>query len=107
MTEKSAPARPIRSARLPVPIKRGDTEISTLSLRKPMAGELRGVALSNLLQTDVTAILTVLPRISEPPLTQHEADTLEPENLVAVSGEIIAFFLTGEQAAMLATMSQN
>ena len=31
------------------PIKRGDTTITQLELRKPMSGELRGVSLSDLL----------------------------------------------------------
>lgn len=99
--------RPTASVALPLPIKRGDTEISELTLRKPRAGELRGVTLAHLLQSDITAILTVLPRISEPPIAQHEADALEPENLVAVTGEIVGFFLTPLEKAQLQTTAMT
>lgn len=96
-----ANARPTKTVDLPMAIKRGETEIASLVLRKPHAGELRGVTLSNLLSSDIGSILTVLPRISEPPLTEHEAKMLEPENLVVVAGEIVGFFLTETERAAL------
>ena len=53
---------------LETPIPRGDDPITSITLRKPAAGELRGVALSDLLRLDVAALITVLPRISTPAL---------------------------------------
>lgn len=35
------------------PIKRGDTEITSVTIRKPKSGELRGVRLQVLLEMDV------------------------------------------------------
>ncbi|MDN5535652.1 phage tail assembly protein, partial [Comamonas sp.] len=40
---------------LDYPIKRGDTEVKEITLRKPMAGQLRGVKLTELLSLDVGA----------------------------------------------------
>lgn len=76
------------------PIIRGDTRITKLTLRKPRAGELRGLALQDLIQTDVSALLKVIPRVSNPPLTQDEADQLEPEDLTEIGGAIRGFFMT-------------
>ncbi|MDN5506947.1 MAG: phage tail assembly protein, partial [Comamonas sp.] len=41
---------------LDYPIKRGDTEVKEITLRKPMAGQLRGVKLTELLSLDVGAV---------------------------------------------------
>jgi len=76
------------------PIVRGDTTITEITLRKPKAGELRGMNLASLTNGDGSAVLDVLPRISIPPITQPEADNLEPEDLVVCAEAIIDFFLT-------------
>lgn len=90
---------------LPCPIVRGEMEITELGLRKPKAGELRGLSIGKIMDADIATMITLLTRISAPPLTEHEASALEPENLVELSGEIIGFFLTPAQRAMLETES--
>ncbi len=45
-------------------IQSGDQTITAITLRKPAAGELRGVSLTDLLQLDVIALQKVLTRIS-------------------------------------------
>jgi hypothetical protein len=39
---------------------------------------LRGLALQDLMRTDIVALLTLIPRISNPPLTAPEVDNLGP-----------------------------
>lgn len=78
---------------LDTPIKRGTTEIATLTLRKPTAGELRGVQLGQLLQLDVNALRIVLPRVTLPTLTQPEVDALDPADLVKLGTEVASFLL--------------
>ncbi|WP_377153649.1 phage tail assembly protein [Roseateles sp. UC29_93] len=73
------------------PIKRGSQDISEVELRKPTAGELRGVSLFDLVRMDVGAAQTVLPRITVPPLTRPEIDGLDPADLFQLSAEIAAF----------------
>ena len=80
---------------LPTAIKSGDKEIKTLELRKPKAGEMRGLKTMDLLQMDITAHRTLLPRIC-PEITAAMFDDLEPENLTAIQGEIVNFFVNAD-----------
>jgi len=75
------------------PITRGETTIAQITLRKPNAGELRGVSLAELLQLDVAAIMRVTPRISIPSLTESEVRGMDPADLVDVGGKIASFLL--------------
>jgi len=86
------------------PIKRGETRITTLTLRKPQAGELRGITLQELINTDIAAILKVVPRISDPVLTPHECDGLDPADLAEIGGRIRSFFMTSAERELLQAM---
>lgn len=89
---------------LNAPIVRGETRIETLRLRKPRSGELRGLTLQDVMQTDFTALLTLIPRISEPPLTADEADRLDPADIAEIGGTIRGFFMTRAERQMLEAM---
>lgn len=78
---------------LDYPIKRGKTEISKITLRKPASGELRGTNLSDLLQMDVSALEKVIPRISDPTLTIHEVQNLDPADLFQLGSAVTSFLL--------------
>ncbi|OLU22484.1 phage tail protein [Pseudomonas sp. PA15(2017)] len=82
---------------LDTPISRGETTISHLTLRKPSAGELRGVSLAELLQLDVTAVRKVLPRISNPTLTDQEIGRMDPADLLDVAAKVAGFLLKKAQ----------
>lgn len=88
-------------------IKRGDTVIKKLSLRRPGAGELRGLSLQDLLRADVGAIIAVLPRISDPTITVQEAEQLTPPDLAECAGAVAGFFLTSAQRATLNAMTST
>jgi hypothetical protein len=89
---------------LDTPIKRGATEISQVTLRKPASGELRGTNLADLLQMDVTALERVIPRISNPTLTTHEVQALDPADLFQLGAAVSSFLLP---KAMKPTVYQN
>jgi len=74
------------------PITRGEQTITEISLRKPNAGELRGVSLVELAQLDVTALHKVLPRITTPTLTEADISALSLADLLALGAEIAGFF---------------
>ncbi|MHB0819843.1 phage tail assembly protein [Stutzerimonas stutzeri] len=75
------------------PIQRGEkTSITEITLRKPAAGELRGLKLADLLNGDVSANIRLLPRISQPSLTEAEAGALDVADLLAVA-DVVAGFL--------------
>ncbi|MFS4552077.1 phage tail assembly protein [Comamonas resistens] len=93
-TAQAAPAQDgVATISLQTPIKRGATEITSLKLRKPNTGALRGVSLADLLQMNVSALQVVLPRISEPTLVKHEVDQLDPADLVACALEVAGFLV--------------
>lgn len=84
---------PAQSEPIPLfsPIVRGETTISTITLRKPFAPDLRGLALQDLVRGDVGSLQLLIPRISSPILTQHEAATMDPADLMQCQGAVLDF----------------
>lgn len=89
---KTEPDTQPNTVTLDEPIKRGDQTISQITLRRPRAGELRGVSLVELAQLDVAALTKVLPRISIPTLTDNDVSNLDPADLLALGAELAGFF---------------
>lgn len=90
--QTNTPAKPT-TITLDSPIKRGEQNITEIQLRKPASGELRGVSLADLLQMDVQALTTVLPRITTPTLTTQDVQALDPADLVQLGGGVVGFLL--------------
>lgn len=86
---------------LETPITRGEQTITSIALRKPAAGELRGVALADLLRLDVAALITVLPRITSPTLTPQDVQQLDLVDLTALGTELLGFFMSKADKASL------
>lgn len=89
----------LKSIELDEPIKRGNTVIDTVQIRKPAAGELRGVTLMDLAQMDVLALRKVLPRITIPNLTDAEIGCLSIADMMQCGVVVSAFLLTKQQKA--------
>lgn len=83
----------LESVELDTPIIRGEQTIATIELRKPKAGELRGISLADLATLDVNALRLVLPRITVPSLTQAEVDTMEICDITAMGAKVATFLL--------------
>lgn len=79
------------------PIKRGETLITELVVRKPKTGELRGLKLVDLLQMDTDAVIKVLPRVTTPTLTQSELYDLDPADLTSLASTVVGFLLSQGQ----------
>lgn len=90
MTPKQATTA---SVQLDTPITRGEQEITEVTLRKPDAGALRGTNLADLLQMNVDALVTVVPRISTPTLNSVEVQRMDPADLVQIGKEVAGFLL--------------
>ena len=73
------------------PLKRGDNEITALTLRRPSAGELRGCQLMTLLAGDTDQVIRVASRITTPVLTEHELQQMNPADVFAIAAEISGF----------------
>ncbi|AXF61977.1 phage tail assembly protein [Enterobacter hormaechei] len=95
LTEKTVP--------LDTPIKRGKTEIAEIVLRKPQSGALRGTRLQAIMDMDVGAMMTIIPRISMPALTAQEMAEMDPADLTALSVEVVTFLLKKSVLAGLPT----
>lgn len=78
---------------LDTPIARGKEEITSVIIRKPQAGALRGTRLQALMDMDVNAMMTVLPRVTTPSLTAQEINEMDPADLVSLSVEVVTFLL--------------
>ncbi|EMW6688371.1 hypothetical protein L400_01018 [Enterobacter hormaechei] len=72
-------------------IKRGDTDIHEVTILKPTAGTLRGVGLAAVANSDVDALIKVLPRMTMPSLTEQEVAALELPDLLSFAGEVVGF----------------
>lgn len=93
----------LKSVDLDEPIKRASGDIARLLIRKPKAGALRGVTLMALIQVDVQALTTVLPRVCEPILTPAEIRDLDPADLLNVGATVASFFMSKAERLAIQT----
>ncbi|BEP96256.1 phage tail assembly protein [Acidovorax sp. A79] len=102
-TTAAAPAVAIAAPGIPVgialdaPIQRGAQTITHVQVRKPNAGALRGLSLVEVLQMNVTALQTLLPRVTEPPLLKQEVALMDPADLVSLGTEVVGFLVPKAQ----------
>lgn len=73
------------------PVMRGEQKIEQVTVTKPNAGTLRGVSLASLANSDVDALIKVLPRMTYPALTEHEIARLDASDLMQFAAEVIGF----------------
>ncbi|MEI2454584.1 phage tail assembly protein [Lysobacter firmicutimachus] len=81
------------------PIKRGESEIASVTVRRPVSGELRGLSMLDLMRLEMDAVQKVLPRITMPTLTAFEVSQLDPADTAQFAMAIADFFLTKAQRA--------
>ena len=100
---QSAPASPkFEIVELDTPIMRGAQKIASVEIRKPFGGDMRGLSLQAIQQADINAMIVLIPKVTNPPLTPHEVETaLEPADLLSIAGTISGFFFSKADRAML------
>lgn len=104
-TETPTKPRPF-TITLAEPIAReSGANVTAITLRKPKAGELRGLTLANLVNSDAGSLITLLPRICEPFITDTEAANLSVEDFAEIGGTIVGFFMSATQKAMIEKMT--
>lgn len=106
-TTKADPASELHTVLLDQPVKRGETEIKAVTLRKPRAGELRGISISDLFNMETSALLKVIPRITTPSLLDHEAEQLEVSDLAKIGIRVAAFLLPQADQARAEALGLN
>lgn len=90
------------TVKLETPISRGETTIPEITLRKPMGGDLRGLSIQSLTQSDYNAIRTLVPRIATPQVLEADFDTMDAADVASFAGEILGFFMSREQQEAIA-----
>jgi len=104
-TDAASKPRP-HTIPLAEPIQReSGATVTAITLRKPKAGELRGLTLANLVNSDAGSLITLLPRIAEPFITEAEAANLSAEDFAEIGGTIVGFFMSATQKAMIEKMT--
>lgn len=75
------------------PIKRGDREITTITINDNIkqAGSLRGLRLVDVLNFDFDAVSTLLTRITTPSLTSSDVGSMATGDFTALCEEITPF----------------
>ncbi len=58
-------------------------------------------------RVDVNAIITVLPRISDPIMTVADAESLEADDIAEAGGVITGFFFNSAQRAMIEKLTST
>lgn len=97
-TPPALPKNPdIETVEFDSPIQRGDMQISKVNINKPKTGVLRGLSLADLLKLDIETIIKLVPRISTPPLAEHEVAALDPSDLLQISTAVVGFFASKQQ----------
>ena len=88
----------LNSVTLVNPVEIDGKQVSEITLRKPMGGDLRGIALTDVLRMEMTALFKLLPRITQPSLTPQQLQTeIEAEDLTDLGTKTVLFFVRRKQ----------
>lgn len=98
-TTQPAPAAAgdfIASLKLRNPIHREGGNVASVSLREPNGTALLGLSLIDLVRVNTQAAVRLIPRISEPSITETEALMLSGPDLFYLANRISDFLLLSE-----------
>lgn len=88
----------LNTVTLSAPVRIDGQAVTEITLRKPMTGELRGLSMIDILRMDVNAMIRLLPRISQPPLSERQlANEIAPEDFTDLASRTVLFFARREQ----------
>ncbi|PPX87096.1 hypothetical protein C3D70_05595 [Cronobacter sakazakii] len=76
---------------LETPVKRGGQIIESVTMITPNTGTLRGVSLASVANSDIDALIKVLPRMTMPSLTEQEVAALGLPDILALAGKVVGF----------------
>ena len=87
-----------KTIKLTRPLTAGRPEpITSVTLREPASGDLRGLKLTDIMQMDVTAMTRLLPRLTNPALAPSEIEDLGPADFMSLCTGVVGFFFTEAQ----------
>lgn len=91
----------------PITLGAGAQVIKQITIRKPYAGEMRGLSLQDIVSSEVDTISTLLPRITSPIIHKQMVDELDPVDLNVISRGIVSFFSTKNQRMELVAQMES
>ena len=98
--KQSLPQDPnLETVTLDTPIVRGDTVISQITIRKPKAGSLRGLSLTDVLKLEFDAIAKLVPRVASPVLVEHDLADMDLADFTKVATAVVGFFASPAERA--------
>jgi hypothetical protein len=74
--------------------KRGEDNVLELKLRRPMAGDLRGLSAIDVIRQEYAAVEKLAPRITLPPMTAQDVASLSPADFMELGSGIADFFMS-------------
>ena len=77
-------------------VKIGNELVNDFEIRKPKAGELRGLKIFELVSMDVEALMVLLPRITSPAITRAQIYELDPSDILKFGSTVSNFFIDGD-----------
>ena len=93
-----------QTVQLNTPIKRGDDEITSITLREPLGGDLRKLNAAQVANGDTDQIYKLVTRISTPTLIEADLDAMPSNDVMEIIGTVIGFFLTPAQKLLMQEM---
>ena len=88
-----------KEVELTAEIVRGEKKIKKIVLVQPTVMALKGLKMMDVIQMDVDAYVTLLPRISTPTLTKADITAMNPVDFTALATEIVSFFVKADKEA--------
>ncbi|MCK3658539.1 phage tail protein [Pasteurellaceae bacterium Pebbles2] len=76
---------------LSLPIMRGEKAINEIQVIKPTVPALKGLKLLDLLQSDVNALMLLLPRVTQPMLHKNDFETMAVSDFTELTTAVIGF----------------
>ncbi|MGR6981223.1 phage tail assembly protein [Testudinibacter sp. P27/CKL/0425] len=96
MSKTKPEAKNAKFVTLTQPLRRGENELTEITLLKPSVLSLKGLKMFDVLQVDVDAYIQLLPRITTPALTKTELQNMDPVDFTVLCTETIGFFVPSE-----------
>ena len=89
----------LETVTLDTPIVRSNTVISQITIRKPKAGSLRGLSLTDVLKLEFDAIAKLVPRVASPVLVEHDLADMDLADFTKVATAVVGFFASPAERA--------
>lgn len=93
------------TAKFATPIPYGAGELAELTMRRPKAGDLKGVKLIGLTEMDPSMVIKIAARLATTPVVEAQLEQLEVYDLMELTEKVVGFFGKPEMPAGSQTTS--